>query len=78
MTKKEFVRKYCNAPVVASDCAQITWDLLEKIEEIFDNGVDCIGAAKYQIETLLEVMDTELPDYRFLAEMYDELNKFEE
>lgn len=77
MTKNEFIKRYCNAPVSASDCAQITWDLLEEIEEIFDNGVDCVGAAKYQIETMLEVMDTELPDYKLLSEMFEDLNHIE-
>lgn len=76
MTKKEFVRKYSNAPVVASDCAQITWDMLEKIEETLeDGGTDVIGSCRYDIETLLEVMDTKLPDYQLLSVMYNDLNK---
>ena len=74
MTKNEFIKRYCNAPVSASDCAQITWDLLEEIEDILDNGVDTIGACQYKIETLLDVMDKSLPDFKFLAEMYDALN----
>jgi hypothetical protein len=74
MTKNEFIKRYCNAPVSASDCAQVIWDLLEEIEETLNNGVDAIGACKYKIETLLEVMNEALPDYKLLAEMYDSLS----
>lgn len=77
MTKKEFIKKYCNAPASASDCAQITWDLLEEIEETLDNGVDAIGACQYKIETLLDVMDKALPDFKLLSEMHDSLSGLE-
>ena len=77
MNKKEFIKKYCNAPVSASDCAQITWDLLEEIEdELNDDSTENVDACLYTVETLLEVMNPEIPDYKFWGgEVYEDLKK---
>lgn len=83
MTKQEFIKKYCWAPESAADCHQITWDLMEEINETLqdaDNAVDLdtsVGALLYEIDILLEVIDKETPDCAFLKKVMSELEKIE-
>lgn len=79
MTKQEFIKKYCWAPEAAADCHQITWDLLEDMQMSLEgayDGVDtetAVGAAMYDVDILLDVMDKSLPDYAFLKEVREAL-----
>lgn len=78
MTRDEFIKKYCWAPVSAADCHQITWDLLEDIQETLEDksltNDTAVGAILYDIDNLLEVIDKNLPDYEFLMQMKKELD----
>lgn len=69
MTRKEFIKKWCWAPEVASDCHQITWDLLEDIRETLEDenvtNNTAVGSICYDIDNLLEVIDKTTPDYDF-------------
>lgn len=76
MTKEEFLKKYAWAPKSASECNQITWDLLEEMVETFE-GVDvetAIRATLYDIDCLLEVMRDDIPDRDFLTQLKKDLN----
>ena len=76
MTKEEFIKKYAWAPKSASECHQITWDLLEEMVETFE-GVDvetAIGATLYDVDCLLEVMRDDIPDRDFLTQLKTDLN----
>ena len=77
MTRKEFIKKYCWAPTSAPNCHQITWDLLEDIQETLENEEitydDAAGAILYDINNLLEVVDKNLPDYKFLLQLKGDL-----
>lgn len=80
MTKQEFIKKYCWAPESAANCHQITWDLLEDIQLSLEgayDGVDtetAVGAAMYDVDVLLEVIDKETPDYVFLTALRSALD----
>lgn len=79
MTKEEFLQKYCWAPESAADCHQITWDLLEDMQMSLEgayDGVDtetAVGAAMYEVDVLLEVIDRGTPDYVFLTVLRSDL-----
>lgn len=78
MTRDEFIKKYCWAPDSVADCHQITWDLLEDIQETLEDksltNDTAVGAILYDINNLLEVIDKNLPDYEFLMQMKKELD----
>jgi hypothetical protein len=69
MTRKEFLKKWCCAPETASNCHQITWDLLEEIGETLEDinitNETAVGSFCYKIDNLLEVIDKTTPDYDF-------------
>ena len=75
MTKEEFLKKYHWAPQSASDCHQITWDLIEEMVETFEDTEFEIakGATFYDINNLLEVIKTDIQDYQFLIELKQDL-----
>lgn len=77
MNKQEFLKKYSYAPKSAGNCHQITWDLIEKMEEVFDDDHisddNKIGATKYDVMVLLEVIREDIPDHAFLKQMETDL-----
>ena len=83
MTKQEFIKKYCWAPNSAAACHQITWDLMEDMQSSLEgayDGVDtetAVGAAMYDVDILLEVIDKGTPDYEFLKEVRSKLDEIE-
>lgn len=81
MTKQEFLKKYAYAPSSAGDCHQITWDLIEEMEETFDDEditlETAVGSTCYDISVLLEVMREDIPDYKFLQQMMEDLESVE-
>ena len=81
MTKQEFLKKYAYAPDCAGDCHQITWDLIEEMEETFDNEditlEVAVGATHYDVSVLLEVMREDIPDHKFLMQMKEDLESVE-
>ena len=76
MTKKEFIEKYCG-PTKLGKCKQVTWDLCSNIEDTFNNEdiktETAIGSAHYGVDTLLEVVREDLPDYEYLKNMEADL-----
>ena len=81
MTKQEFLKKYAYAPECAGVCHQITWDLIEEMEETFDNEditlEVAVGATHYDISVLLEVMKQDVVDYKFLQRMAEDLDSID-
>lgn len=75
MTKEEFLKKYQWAPQPASNCHQITWDLIEEMVQTFDDAEfeTAKGATLYDINNLLEVIKTDIPDYNFLLNLKQDL-----
>lgn len=76
MTALEFIKKYCGNNLLRYH--QRTIDLMESVEETLtiDDGLALDvrkGACHYRIEVELEVMDKELPDYKFLQEALADL-----
>jgi hypothetical protein len=77
MTRQEFIKKWCWAPETASDCHQITWDLMEDIRETLEDETltndTAVGAICYDIDNLLEVIDKTTPDYDLLLKLKADL-----
>lgn len=76
MTALEFTKKNCGNNLLRYH--QRTIDLMECVEETLtiDDGLPLEhrkGACHYDIEVELEVMDKELPDYKFLQEALADL-----
>lgn len=82
MTRQEFIKKWCYAPETASNCHQITWDLLENISETLEDenltNDTAVGAICYDIDNLLEVIDKTTPDYALLLKLKADLEPKEE
>lgn len=81
MTKQEFLKKYAYASDCASDCHQITWNLIEEMKETFNNEQieldTAIGATHYEIDCVLEVIREDVVDYKFLKQMKEDLESIE-
>lgn len=77
MTRENFIKKYCWAPKSAADCHQITWDLLEEIQEKFEDidtpNNTIVDSILYNVDNILEIVDEDLLDCDFLLEIKEEL-----
>lgn len=82
MKVKDFRKKYFY--VAFADLKQKTIDTIEDVVGELEDSDSNIGfeirkgSVHYDIDTLLEVMDNNLEDYKLLSEMLDDLETLEE
>lgn len=76
MDVREFCKKFCGNCVLKYK--QATIDCMEEVEETLDNEdfnlKTKVGAARYSVETLMEICDPALPDKEFLSRVLEALN----
>lgn len=75
MTYSEFVSKW---NPLGKNLHQVVWDLHSWIEdqEFLDQepNTDTLGSIRYKIELLLDICRQDLPDYKYLQEMLQDVN----
>lgn len=82
MTIREFKEKYNPVSGKWGDTHQVTWDLFDEVEEIFDDMElsfeTKVGSCSYKVGILMDVCNPDLQDYDYCWKMLVDLEKLTE